>query len=178
MHLVGVVDEAQLAQAAATRVARLREQRAGELGIEAQPALGRFVARHARRHQGDGGNLPEAEHLVRDLAPVDGEADGAPHARVVEGRPAHVQPVVVDDHARSAVEVRALPEHVDEIRRRFPKHGAKVHLLRSFEAGPEPVEPAPDRDDPIGCPIDTYRECFEIIRPCIDHFLIHLRHLR
>ena len=69
-------------------------------------------------------------------------------------------------------------EHVDEIRRRFPKHGAKVHLLRSFEAGPEPVEPAPDRDDPIGCPIDTYRECFEIIRPCIDHFLIHLRHLR
>ena len=51
-----------------------------------------------------------------------------------------------------------------------------MRLLRAFERGPEPAEESPDLDDPIGRPLDFYHGTFEVIRTCVDHLVIHLRH--
>ena len=68
------------------------------------------------------------------------------------------------------------PEHLREIADRFPAAVPRTRLLRAFEAGPEPAhDPAP-LADPIGCPIELYRHCFDTIRICVDHLVLHLRH--
>jgi len=67
-------------------------------------------------------------------------------------------------------------EHAAILDRRFPSRAAETRMLRQFEPGAEPVDVAPDLEDPIGAPIEVYRHCFDIIRPCVDHFLIWLRH--
>jgi len=64
-----------------------------------------------------------------------------------------------------------------QFRRRWPGHLGPVHLLRAFEAGAEPAEGPPDLDDPVGRPIEVFRTTFDVIRPCVEHLLILLRHL-
>ncbi len=66
--------------------------------------------------------------------------------------------------------------HLAELERRFPPGTGRRLLLRAFEHGPEPREGAPDLDDPIGMPIETHRETFAVIRKCVDHIILSLRH--
>ena len=66
--------------------------------------------------------------------------------------------------------------HLDEIDNRFPLGAAPRRLLRAFEKGVEPRDGAEDLEDPIGKPLEAYRECFEIIKTCVDHLVLHLKH--
>lgn len=68
--------------------------------------------------------------------------------------------------------------HLEELERRFPSGTRERVLLRAFEPSPDPCGGAPDLDDPIGCPLETYREVFEVIRTCVDHLVLHLKHER
>ncbi len=65
--------------------------------------------------------------------------------------------------------------HLDEVGRRCGAGAPRRLLLRAFESGPDPREGAPELDDPIGGPIEEYRECFATIRICVDHIADHLR---
>jgi len=67
-------------------------------------------------------------------------------------------------------------DHLSELERRFPSGTAKRFLLRAFEEGPAPRDGALDLDDPIGEPIETYREVFAVIRTCVDQLVLHLKH--
>ena len=69
-------------------------------------------------------------------------------------------------------------DHLDELERRFPDGAQKRYLIRAFEKGPDPAGSAPDLDDPIGEDLETYQRCFGIIRDCVDHLALHLKHLR
>jgi protein-tyrosine-phosphatase len=55
---------------------------------------------------------------------------------------------------------------------------ARRLLLRAFENSPDPRGGAPELDDPVAGPIEGYKEAFAIIRKCIDHLVLHLRHAR
>jgi protein-tyrosine phosphatase len=67
-------------------------------------------------------------------------------------------------------------EHLDDLQRRFPAGDGRRYLLRAFEKRPEPQGGAPELDDPIGKDLEFYRQTFEIIRTCVDHLMIYLRH--
>ena len=66
--------------------------------------------------------------------------------------------------------------HLEAIERSFPWAAVPRCLLRAYEAGPEPAEGAPDLEDPIGRPIESYRSCFESIRRSVDHLVLDLKH--
>jgi protein-tyrosine-phosphatase len=66
--------------------------------------------------------------------------------------------------------------HLEEIAHRFPGHESRTILLRAFEGGPKPSEGALDVEDPISCPVAFYRGTFEMIRVCVDHLMLHLKH--
>ena len=66
--------------------------------------------------------------------------------------------------------------HLEEIHRRFPERTADVYLLRAFEQGPEPRGGAADLDDPVLGPIDAHRAAFAMIRNCVDHLLLSVKH--
>ncbi len=65
--------------------------------------------------------------------------------------------------------------HVEYLEQRFPDAHGKARLLRAFEHGPDPEAGAPDVADPIGSPIEEYRDCFATIRACVDHLVAHLQ---
>jgi protein-tyrosine-phosphatase len=65
---------------------------------------------------------------------------------------------------------------LETLARRFaPGHQRRL-LLRAFEASPLPSGGAPELDDPFTGPIEGYRKTFVIIRTCVDHLILHLRH--
>ena len=66
--------------------------------------------------------------------------------------------------------------HLEELARRFPRGVRNRLLLRAFENGPDPVADAPDLPDPIGKPIDCYREQLSTITRCLEHLALHLRY--
>ncbi|MBZ5640718.1 MAG: hypothetical protein LAO51_18425 [Acidobacteriia bacterium] len=68
--------------------------------------------------------------------------------------------------------------HLQELERLSRSGTRKRYLLRAFEQGPEPHDGAPDLDDPIGAPIESYRSAFAVIRRCVDHLVLHLKHAR
>ncbi len=65
---------------------------------------------------------------------------------------------------------------LESLARRYPAGGQRRLLLRAFEDGPTPLGGAPELDDPITGPIDGYRDAFAIIRTCVDHLVLHLKH--
>jgi protein-tyrosine-phosphatase len=65
---------------------------------------------------------------------------------------------------------------IETIARRFPDASLRPLLLRSFEGGPAAREGAPELDDPVAGPIEGYRRGFAIIRTCVDHLVLHLKH--
>ncbi len=84
---------------------------------------------------------------------------------------------VRDSDLRSADLVLAMElSHLELLERNFPGGHGKVKLLRAFEKGPEPELGAPDLSDPIGRPVEEYRDCFRTIRTCVDHLVLHLKH--
>lgn len=64
--------------------------------------------------------------------------------------------------------------HLEELERRFPDHIARTVLIRAFERGPEPEGSAAELEDPMGCPLAVFRECFRTIRLCVDNLVLHL----
>ena len=66
--------------------------------------------------------------------------------------------------------------HLETLAARYPQGREKRFLLRAFEAGPRPVTGAPDLDDPIGEPLSVFRKQREIIRDCVDHLVLSLKH--
>jgi len=67
-------------------------------------------------------------------------------------------------------------DHLEELERRFPEGAKRRYLIRAFEKGAEPRGGGPELDDPIGQDLETYRRQFGIIRNCIDHLLLHVKH--
>ena len=65
---------------------------------------------------------------------------------------------------------------LDALERRYPASGQRRLLLRAFEDGPNPCGGAPELSDPVAGPIEGYRRAFAIIRTCVDHLVLHLRH--
>jgi protein-tyrosine-phosphatase len=65
---------------------------------------------------------------------------------------------------------------LETLARRYPEGGRKSVLLRAFEDGPNPRGGAPGLDDPITGPIEGYKDAFAVIRKCVDHLILHLRH--
>ena len=65
---------------------------------------------------------------------------------------------------------------LETLARRYPEGGQRRVLLRAFEDGPNPRGGAPGLDDPITGPIEEYKDAFAIIRKCVDHLVLHLRH--
>jgi hypothetical protein len=65
---------------------------------------------------------------------------------------------------------------LETLERRYPAPGQRRVLLRAFEDGPTPRGGASELDDPVAGPIEGYSEAFAIIRKCVDHLILHLRH--
>lgn len=68
--------------------------------------------------------------------------------------------------------------HVEKARRLRGTAECPIRLLRAYENGVDPVAMPPHLDDPIGLPLSVYRETFDLIRTCVDHLMIGLRHAR
>jgi protein-tyrosine-phosphatase len=66
---------------------------------------------------------------------------------------------------------------LEYIARHYPEGMDRRLLLRAFEETTDPDMGAGDLADPIGHPIDIYRKLLPIIVRCIDHFVLHLKHL-
>jgi protein-tyrosine-phosphatase len=67
-------------------------------------------------------------------------------------------------------------KQLDTLDRRFPEGSGRRLLLRAFERGSDPLGGAPELADPVAGPLDEYREAFAVIRSCIDHMVLHLKH--
>jgi protein-tyrosine-phosphatase len=65
---------------------------------------------------------------------------------------------------------------LDALARRYPETEQRRVLLRAFESGPNPRGGAPELDDPVAGPIEGFRDAFGIIKTCVDHLVLHLRH--
>ena len=59
---------------------------------------------------------------------------------------------------------------------RFPEGRDGRFLLRAFEAGIQPAANALDLDDPLGAPLSVFRKQRDLIRVCVDHLVLHLKH--
>ena len=65
---------------------------------------------------------------------------------------------------------------LEKLAGRYPSGSQRRLLLRAFEDDPTPGGGAPDLDDPVAGPIEGYRNAFAIIRTCVDHLVLYLRH--
>lgn len=65
---------------------------------------------------------------------------------------------------------------LETLSQRFAPGREERLLLRAFEQGPAPRGGAPELDDPVNGPIEGFREAFTIIKTCIDHLVVYLRH--
>lgn len=136
---------------------------------------------------------PMAERLFRDAVERAGAdwilAESAGTLRLV-GRPAAREAIAaldevgldLSDHRSSALgelELASADLVIAMAREHLPAlDGASTHfLLRAFEEGPRPAEgKVPDLDDPIGKPLETFREQLPLIRRSCKHLLRYLEH--
>jgi protein-tyrosine phosphatase len=65
---------------------------------------------------------------------------------------------------------------LETLGRRFPDGSGRRLLLRAFEKQPSPQGGAPELEDPVAGPIEGYRDAFSVIRTCVDHLILHLKH--
>ena len=86
--------------------------------------------------------------------------------------------VTVADLLSSDFVIAMAAEHLDRLSELQPPAGEERFLLRAFENGPTPRPDAPDLGDPITQGVEVYRQRFATIRTCVDHLVLHLRHLR
>ncbi len=66
--------------------------------------------------------------------------------------------------------------HLEELASAYPELEGRRWLLRAFEQQARPAGDAPDLEDPMGEPIERYREQFALMRTCLDHMVLYLRH--
>ena len=50
------------------------------------------------------------------------------------------------------------------------------HRSRALSTAERPAADALDLDDPIGAPLSVFRKQREIIRSCVDHLVLYLKH--
>ncbi len=67
-------------------------------------------------------------------------------------------------------------DHLVYLAEAYPEFEIDPLLIRAFEDGPEPDPNARDLDDPIGESLPVYREQRTILRRCVDHLALRLRH--
>jgi protein-tyrosine-phosphatase len=79
-----------------------------------------------------------------------------------------------DDLATSDLVVAMTDEHLVELALRFPESVEQRLLLRAFEKRSVIAPAAPDLPDPIGKPLEFYREQVALIRSCIDNLARYL----
>ena len=57
--------------------------------------------------------------------------------------------------------------HQDELKRRYPEVGGKIHLLKTYGLSQAPQDSHPNIADPIGKPMEVYEVCFAIIHEAV-----------
>lgn len=123
-------------------------------------------------------------HMLVDSAGMLGieDAKAAPHS-VEVGREAGLdltghrsRGVTIADMRTADLVLTMTLLQIETLARRFPEASMRRLLLRAFEGGPTPREGAPDLEDPVAGPIEGYRKAFAVIRTCIDHLVLHLKH--
>jgi len=67
-------------------------------------------------------------------------------------------------------------DHLEHLALHYPEGEDRRLLLRAFENGPDPAPNPRDLRDPIGEPIEVYRELVPLIVSCADHLVLHLKH--
>jgi len=67
-------------------------------------------------------------------------------------------------------------EHLEFLAEHFPTGGGRRLLLRAFEHGAEPSSHALGLADPMGRSLRVYRKQLPLIRTCVDHMLLYLKH--
>lgn len=67
-------------------------------------------------------------------------------------------------------------DHLEVLAVRYPGGTGRRMLLRSFEKGPGPDPNALDLEDPIGEPLEFYRQQARTIAGCADHLSLYVRH--
>ncbi len=66
-------------------------------------------------------------------------------------------------------------EHLEYLALRHPEGEDERMLLRAFEDGPRPDPNPLDLTDPIGRPLDFYRDQVPLITRCVDHLIDYLK---
>jgi protein-tyrosine phosphatase len=134
------------------------------------------------RHRAPDENLG---HVVADSAGTLG-IEGAPASdeaiRVLDeigiDLRAHRSRGIRDTDVRTSDFIVAMSyEHLDFLAETFPRGGGRRLLLRAFEGGSVPSSHALGLDDPMGRSLRVYRGQLPLIRRCIDHLLLHLKHV-
>jgi hypothetical protein len=65
--------------------------------------------------------------------------------------------------------------HLAELAARFPDAAPPAYVLRAFERGPAPQPDGADLADPIGEPLQLYRDQLRTMQRCIDHLTLYLK---
>ena len=66
--------------------------------------------------------------------------------------------------------------HLETLATRYPQGRELRFLLRAFQAGLRPAPDALDLDDPVGAPLSVFRKQLDVIRLCVDHLVLYLKH--
>ena len=66
--------------------------------------------------------------------------------------------------------------HLEHLALHYPEGEDRRLLLRAFEESPVPDSDARGLRDPIGQPLELYRELVPLIVRCVDHLVLHLKH--
>jgi len=108
---------------------------------------------------------PAAKEAVEAMAEIDIDLSGH-RSRALSGA-----------EVRSSEWVVAMDyDHLEILAQRFPEGRDTRFLLRAFEAGPQPGPGARDLKDPVGAPLKVFREQRNLIRVCVDHLVLYLKH--
>jgi len=67
-------------------------------------------------------------------------------------------------------------DHLEYLAAFHPEGRDRRLLLRAFEKGPEFRPDAPDLADPVGKSVSVFRKQRDVIRVCVDHFVLALKH--
>jgi len=81
-----------------------------------------------------------------------------------------------EDMRTSDLVIAMSHDHLVELARTFPDETAPRRLVRAFESGTDPDPNPRDLADPMGRPIEIYREQLMTLRRCLDHLALHLKH--
>jgi protein-tyrosine phosphatase len=68
--------------------------------------------------------------------------------------------------------------HLEHLAHHYPEGSDHRVLLRAFEDDTRPSGDADGLPDPIGEPVEFYRKIVPVIRQCVDHLILHLKHAR